>query len=159
MTAMTDADKNARYERVAKEIASVIEGENHPITRMATISCLLSQAFDHYYWTGFYLVDPDSPQELIVGPYQGTLGCLRIPFSRSVCGAAARTRKTQIGPNVNAIDDHVACDALSQSEIVVPVIDRSGQLIAVFDVDSTALDSFNDVDGAWLESILSRAFS
>ncbi len=155
---MTDDEKNARYEQVAKEIASVIEGENHPITRMATISCLLSQAFEHYYWTGFYMVDPDKPQDLIVGPYQGTLGCLRIPFSRGVCGAAARTRVTQIVPNVNKIDDHVVCDALSQSEIVVPVIDKAGELIAVFDVDSTALGSFNEVDGAWLESILSDAF-
>lgn len=158
MNAMTDDEKNARYEQVAKEIASVIEGENHPITRMATISCLLSQAFEHYYWTGFYMVDPDKPQDLIVGPYQGTLGCLRIPFSRGVCGAAARTRVTQIVPNVNKIDDHVVCDALSQSEIVVPVIDKAGELIAVFDVDSTALGSFNEVDGAWLESILSDAF-
>lgn len=155
---MTDDEKNARYEQVAKEIASVIEGENHPITRMATISCLLSQAFEHYYWTGFYMVDPDKPQDLIVGPYQGTLGCLRIPFSRGVCGAAARTRVTQIVPNVNKIDDHVVCDALSQSEIVVPVINKAGELIAVFDVDSTALGSFNEVDGAWLESILSDAF-
>ena len=156
---MTDAEKNARYEQVAKEIASVIEGENHPITRMATLSCLLSQAFDHYYWTGFYLVDPDNPQELIVGPYQGTLGCLRIPFSRGVCGAAARSRKTQIVPDVNAFVDHVVCDALSQSEIVVPVINKAGELIAVFDVDSTSLGSFNEVDKNWLESILADSFA
>jgi GAF domain-containing protein len=121
---------------------------------MATASCLLSLAFpDTFFWTGFYVVDPHKPEELVVGPYQGTLGCLRTPFSRGVCGACARGQKTIIVPNVHDFPGHIACDSQTNSEIVVPVFDTSGALFAVLDVDSTQLDSFDDVDRAGLEAI------
>ncbi|WP_395077274.1 GAF domain-containing protein, partial [Hyphococcus sp.] len=83
---MNATEKQARYIEVAKEITSVLEGESNLTARMATVSNILHHAFEHYYWTGFYLVDPDKPRELVIGPYQGTLGCLRIPFGKGVCG-------------------------------------------------------------------------
>jgi GAF domain-containing protein len=142
------------YIQTAREIAAVIEGETNNVARMATVSCLLSEAFENYFWTGFYSVDPEKHEELVVGPYQGTLGCLRIPFSRGVCGAAARTGEIQIVEDVHAFPGHIACDARSRSEIVVPVYAPDGSLFAVFDVDSTQVGSFDEVDAAGLTPIL-----
>ena len=142
------------YKQTAREIAAVLEGETNNVARMATVSCLLSEAFDSYFWTGFYVVDPNKTDELVVGPYQGTLGCLRIPFSRGVCGAAAKTGEVQIVDDVHAFPGHIACDARSQSEIVVPVYGPDGKLFAVFDVDSTEVGSFDGVDAAGLAPIL-----
>jgi len=105
------------YKQTAKEIAAVLEGETNNVARMATVSCLLSEAFETYFWTGFYVVDPKKPEELVVGPYQGTLGCLRIP-------------------------------------IVVPVYGPDGKLFAVFDVDSSEIGSFDEIDAAGLAPIL-----
>lgn len=149
---MTKAEK---YAETASEIAAVLDGESNLVARMATVSCLLHQAFDHYFWTGFYVVDPEKNEELVIGPYQGTLGCLRIPFSRGVCGAAARTGEIQIVEDVHAFPGHIACDARSQSEIVVPVFDTDGKLFAVFDVDSTEVGSFDAEDAKGLSAILS----
>ncbi|MFQ5534609.1 MAG: GAF domain-containing protein [Sphingomonadales bacterium] len=148
-----------RYETVAAEIRAVVEGESNVVARMATVSCLLAQAFDHYYWTGFYMVDPEKPEELVIGPYQGTLGCLRIPFGRGVCGAAAASGRTQIVTDVHAFPGHIACDPRSVSEIVVPVFDKSGDLIAVFDVDATEPGVFDDIDRQHLEAIMREAFA
>jgi GAF domain-containing protein len=142
------------YTETAREIAAVLEGETNTVARMATVSCLLHQAFEHYFWTGFYVVDPTKSEELVIGPYQGTLGCLRIPFSRGVCGAAARTGEVQIVEDVHAFPGHIACDARSQSEIVVPVFAPDGSLFAVFDVDSTEIGSFDAEDAAGLQAIL-----
>ena len=150
--------KDARYEAVAEEIAAVLEGEPNDIARMATIAAMLSAAFKHFLWTGFYIVDQDK-DELVVGPYQGTLGCLRIPFGRGVCGAAARTRQSQVVDDVEAFPGHIACDSRSKSEIVVPVVDAQARLIAVFDVDSEKPAAFDEVDRQWLERILLRTFA
>ena len=147
------SDKQQTYERVAKEIAAVIDSEPSSIARYATASCLLSEAFDDFYWTGFYLVDSRKKDELVVGPYQGTLGCLRIPFSKGVCGAAASRKETVIVENVHEFPGHIACDSATNSEIVVPVFTQDGALAAVLDVDSTALGSFDEIDKAGLESI------
>ena len=146
--------KSERYRDVAREIAAVIEGEPSRMARMATASCLLSLAFpESYFWTGFYVVDPHKEAELVVGPYQGTLGCLRIPFSRGVCGACATQKQTLIVPDVHAFPGHIACDSQTNSEIVVPVFDGSGALFAVLDVDSTQRDSFDADDKLGLEAI------
>ena len=142
------------YKQTAKEIAAVLEGETNNVARMATVSCLLSEAFETYFWTGFYVVDPKKPEELVVGPYQGTLGCLRIPFSRGVCGAAAKTREVQIVHDVHDFPGHIACDVRSQSEIVVPVYAPDGSLFAVFDVDSSEVGSFDEIDAEGLAPIL-----
>lgn len=155
---MTPAEKRARYGEVAKEIAATIEGETNLVARMATVSNILHHAFDHYFWTGFYVVDPEKPQELVVGPYQGTLGCLRIPFGKGVCGAAALKRETVIVPDVHEFPGHIACDSRSESEIVAPVFDASGGLVAVFDVDSDKKAMFDDVDRAGIEAILEESF-
>lgn len=152
------ADKAARYAAVAEEIAAVLDREPNLVARMATVASMLANSFDHFFWTGFYLVDPAKPDELVVGPYQGTLGCLRIAFGRGVCGVAAASRKTQVVADVHAFPGHIACDSRSASEIVAPVIDRSGRLIAVFDVDSDRPAAFDELDAEWLERILEQVF-
>lgn len=152
-----DAKKD-RYKETTKEIAAVIDGETNVIARMATVSNILHHAFDHYFWTGFYLVDPEKPEELVIGPYQGTMGCLRIPFGKGVCGAAAAQRKTQRVEDVHAFPGHIACDARSLSEIVVPVLDKKGGLIAVFDVDSDQKAMFDEIDQQALEAIIEQSF-
>ena len=151
--------KQEQYASVAKEIAAVLEGETNLTARMATVSNLLHHAFDHYFWTGFYVVDPEKPDELVVGPYQGTLGCLRIPFGKGVCGTAASAGETQIVDDVHAFPGHIACDARSESEIVVPVRDAQGRLIAVLDVDSDQKAMFDETDGQGLEAILRASFA
>lgn len=141
------------YTDVEMQIAGVLDGEPNRTARLATIACLLSHAFDDFYWTGFYLVDPDKPEELVVGPYQGTLGCLRIAFGRGVCGTAAAERKPQIVADVHAFPGHIACDAASQSEVVVPVFDGD-TLIGVLDVDSARKGAFDQSDAEALERIV-----
>lgn len=153
------ADKAARYAEVEDEILAVLEGEPNRIARMATVSAILADAFPVFFWTGFYVVDPDKAGELVVGPYQGTLGCLRIAFGRGVCGTAARDLKTQIVEDVHAFPGHIACDSRSVSEIVVPVLDAAGQLIAVFDVDATEKAAFDAIDAMALERLLGRVFA
>jgi GAF domain-containing protein len=144
------------YARVGQEIAAVIDGETSIISRMATANCLLSEAFEHYFWTGFYLVDPLKPTELVVGPYQGSLGCLRIPLGRGVCGTCAQSGETLIVDDVHNFAGHIACDSRSQSEIVVPVRNSAGELVAVFDVDSEELSSFDENDKRGLEAIMTK---
>jgi L-methionine (R)-S-oxide reductase len=153
------ADKSARYAEVADEIASVLDGETNLTARMATVASMLASSFDHYFWTGFYVVDPQKARELVVGPYQGTLGCLRIAFGRGVCGAAAETGQTQLVEDVHAFPGHIACDSRSESEIVVPVFDASGELLAVFDVDSDKPAAFDAVDQHGIETILKATFA
>lgn len=151
--------KAERYAQVAEEIAAVLAGEPNRTARMATVAAMLAATFEHYFWTGFYVVDPDKPDELVVGPYQGTLGCLRIAFGRGVCGAAAASGATQLVPDVHAFPGHIACDSRSASEVVVPVFDAQDQLIAVLDVDSTELAAFDEIDVEWLERILRDTFA
>jgi len=153
------AEKQARYAAVAQEIAAVLDGEPNRTARMATVASMLAATFESYFWTGFYVVDPQKAGELVVGPYQGTLGCLRIAFGRGVCGTAAATGQTQIVPDVSAFPGHIACDGRSASEVVVPVFDKAGALIAVFDVDATEPAAFDEVDARWLETILRDSFS
>ncbi|URK18679.1 GAF domain-containing protein [Thalassospira sp. GO-4] len=151
--------KKSLYAEAEKELISITEGETDVTALMATVSCILSEKFDYYFWTGFYVVDPQKENELVVGPYQGTLGCLRIPFGRGVCGTAAATRETQLVADVHAFPGHIACDSRSNSEIVVPVINRDGQLIAVLDVDSVEYGSFDETDRVSLETLMQRIFA
>ena len=152
------ANKAARYAEVEAEILAVLDGEPDRVARMATVSSMLADAFPAFFWTGFYVVDAAKGDELVVGPYQGTLGCLRIPFGRGVCGAAAAERRTQIVEDVHAFPGHIACDSRSASEIVVPVLDPSGALIAVLDVDATEKAAFDAVDAEWLERLMAKVF-
>jgi L-methionine (R)-S-oxide reductase len=140
------------YAQLDAHVRAVLEGVSDPIAGMATISALVHHAFGHL-WTGFYrVVEPGAL--LRVGPYQGTLGCLEITVGRGVCGTAAAERRTVVVPDVHAFPGHITCDARSRSEIVVPVFDRAGALVAVLDVDSAEHDSFDDADAAGLERIV-----
>ena len=142
------------YAELKAEIDSVVVGETYVPARYASAACLLSQAFaPRFFWTGFYVVDPLKPEELVVGPYQGTLGCLRILFSKGVCGACADRKESIIVPDVHAFPGHIACDSRTNSEIVVPVFDANGALAAVLDVDSEQPDAFDEVDRLGLENI------
>ena len=152
------ADKAARYAELAQEIASVLDGEPNRVARMATLASMLHDAFEAFFWTGFYVVDPAKGDELVVGPYQGTLGCLRIAFGRGVCGAAAAAGEVQIVPDVDVFPGHIACDSRSRSEIVLPVRDRDGRLIAVLDVNSDRPAAFDETDAEWLSRILAATF-
>ncbi|WP_143181966.1 GAF domain-containing protein [Thalassospira sp. TSL5-1] len=151
--------KNALYADATKELTSITEGETNVTALMATVCCVLAEKFDYYFWTGFYIVDPVKENELVVGPYQGTLGCLRIPFGRGVCGTVASSRKSSVVEDVHAFPGHIACDSRSNSEIVVPVFDRQGSLIAVFDVDSVETGSFDETDQKALETIMAQVFA
>ena len=148
------ADRATAYSELVAEVAAVVAGETSRTARYATTVSLLKAAFgDRFFWCGFYEVDPLKPRELVVGPYQGTLGCLRIPFGKGVCGASALARETIIVPDVHAFPGHIACDSRSNSEIVVPVFDASGALAAVLDVDSTAFAAFDQRDADGLEAV------
>jgi L-methionine (R)-S-oxide reductase len=146
------AAKEERYATVREQIEAVLEGERDLLAGMATVVCLLHNAFPYYFWTGFYR--RMGPAELLVGPYQGTMGCLSIAFGRGVCGTAAQERRTVIVEDVDAFPGHIACDSASKSEIVVPVFDAAGGLIAVLDVDSTIPAAFDDTDRRHLEQIV-----
>ncbi len=150
--------KNNLYEQTHREILSVLEDEPNLTARMATVACLLAHDFPENIWTGFYLVDPHKTEELVVGPYQGTLGCLRIPFQKGVCGAAARTGETQVVEDVHTFPGHIACDSRSVSEIVVPVRNSAGELIAVLDIDNPAPSVFDATDKAALEALVKDVF-
>ncbi|HYH80247.1 MAG TPA: GAF domain-containing protein [Longimicrobium sp.] len=149
---MDAAAKEERYREVAMMIESAMEGEPDLLAGMTTVVCLLHNAFPYFYWTGFYR--RVGPARLLVGPYQGTMGCLEIQFASGVCGAAARERRTQLVTDVHAFPGHIACDSASASEIVVPVLDARGDLIAVLDVDSTVPAAFDETDQRWLEHIV-----
>lgn len=143
--------KDEAYRQLAQHARAVLEGVDDDVAAMATMSCLVHHAFGHL-WTGFYRVV--SPTLLRVGPYQGTLGCLEIRFGKGVCGAAAAKGETQVVADVHAFPGHITCDGRSASEIVVPVFDRAGGLIAVFDVDSAEKGTFDEVDRRHLEALM-----
>ncbi len=151
MLDLRDVPKVQAYAELQRVIESVLSGVTDEIAAMATISSLIHHGFGHL-WTGFYRVV--EPGLLRVGPYQGTLGCLEIPFGSGVCGAAARARRTIIVPDVRDLTDHIVCDARALSEIVVPVIDGDERLIAVFDVDSERISAFDEEDQRGLERIV-----
>lgn len=151
--------KAERYAQLETDILAVLEGEPDRVARMATVACMLAQAFEDFFWTGFYVVDPARGDELVVGPYQGSLGCLRIAFGRGVCGTAAAERRTQVVPDVHAFPGHIACDSRSNSEIVVPVFGPDGDLIAVLDIDSERYGAFDDADAEALERLVRRVFA
>lgn len=151
--------RESRYKILLKEIMSVVSGEPDLIARMASVTSLLHHSFDEFLWTGFYLVDQTNPKELVIGPYQGTRGCLRIPIGKGVCGAAAESGTVQIVKDIHTFPGHIACDARSNSEIVIPVRNPNGDLIAVLDIDSERFGDFDEVDARGLQSIVDAVFS
>ena len=145
------------YTALIKTIASLTESEDDVIALMATVVCELHHSDDRFDWTGFYRVT--SPEILKIGPYQGGHGCLQIPFTRGVCGAAARLGETQLVPDVKAFADHIACANSTRSELVLPVWDRAGTLLAVLDIDSDQFDAFTVLDADALAEILATVFA
>ncbi len=146
----------ADYPALAARIAALTEGESDAVALMATLACELHHADGRFDWTGFYRVV--APGLLKIGPYQGGHGCLVIPFGRGVCGAAARERRVQIVDDVDAFPDHIACSSGTRSEIVLPVFDGTGELIAVLDIDSDRPAAFDTADAEALAAILAQVF-
>lgn len=144
------------YDELAANIASLCHGETDTIALMATVVCELHHAHPLTDWTGFYRVV--GPELLKIGPYQGGHGCLVIPFSRGVCGAVARTEKALIVPDVDAFPGHIACASSTRSELVLPVWNGGGTLLAVLDLDSNTPAAFNETDAARLTAILADVF-
>lgn len=149
---LRDRRKAEAYATLREMQSALLAGHRDPIAAMATTSALVHHAFGHL-WTGFYrVVEPG--RLLRVGPYQGTLGCLDIAFGRGVCGTAAAERRTVIVPDVHAFPGHIACDGRARSEIVLPVVDGTGALLAVFDVDSEHVACFDDEDARGLAALM-----
>ena len=153
---MTNDEKAKIYADCLLKLKGLLEGEQDDIVKMASISSVLHQAFEQFYWTGFYrMIDG----VLVIGPYQGTPACIRIAVGKGVCGVAAETGETQIVDDVHSFPGHIACDAASASEIVIPVRNSvDGEMIAVLDIDSTSQKSFDDIDADHLESIIAQFF-
>lgn len=145
---ISNGTKAERYALLTRQIEAVVAGENDPIARMANVASMIHHTFD-FWWTGFYRVVGN---ELILGPFQGTLACTRIAFGRGVCGTAWREERTIVVPDVEQFEGHIACSSASRSEIVVP-IRQGGQIIGVLDIDSRELATFDSIDQEWLEQI------
>ena len=145
-----EGSKADRYAALLPQIESVLEDEPDPIARMANMAAMLHETF-RWWWTGFYRVIGD---ELVLGPFQGPLACTRIRRGRGVCGTAWDKDETQIVPDVDKFPGHIACSSASRSEIVVPVHDAQGHVIAVLDIDSAELATFDETDKEWLEKMV-----
>ncbi|MFU8881527.1 MAG: GAF domain-containing protein [Rhodobacterales bacterium] len=145
------------YTELAKTIGALTAGETDTVALMATVTCEVHHSDARFDWTGFYRVT--APELLKIGPYQGGHGCLVIPFSRGVCGAAARTGQVQLVPDVDAFPGHIACASSTRSELVLPVFNGSGALLGVFDIDSDQPDAFTPQDAKALQSILADVFA
>ncbi|MBF6273850.1 MULTISPECIES: GAF domain-containing protein [Nocardia] len=149
MSATDDHTDDERYRELAASARSLLAGEHDRIANAANLSALVYHGLPGLNWVGFYFYDG---RELVVGPFQGRPACVRIGLDRGVCGAAARTRRTQRVADVHAVPDHIACDPVSRSELVVPLVSE-GALLGVFDLDSPELDRFGPVDQRGLEEI------
>ncbi|WP_313236692.1 GAF domain-containing protein [Sporosarcina ureae] len=139
-----------KYAQLATQLDALVSGEPNVYANLSNASALLNQFFDRINWVGFYLMDGD---ELVLGPFQGLPACIRIPLGRGVCGTVAKTREGLVVPDVNAFPGHIACDAASRSEVVVPLI-KDGEVFGVLDIDSPELDRFTEDDLAGLTQVV-----
>lgn len=149
--------KRINYTRISATLAALTEGETDEVALMATMACEVHHADERFDWTGFYRVT--APELMKIGPYQGGHGCLQIPFSRGVCGAAARTGEVQLVEDVEAFPGHIACASSTRSEIVLPVHRADGTLIGVLDIDSDQPAAFNAEDAKGLAALLGQTFA
>jgi L-methionine (R)-S-oxide reductase len=152
---MDESKKEGRYQRIISQLEGLLTKTTDPVARMATIAAVLSHKFDYFFWCGFYIVHDD---KLIVGPYQGPVAC-QVLQGTGVCLAAVNQNKSIVVPDVHKFPGHIACDSRSNSEIVVPVRNPEGHIMAVLDVDSVAFGSFDQVDRAQLEVIAAMVYS
>lgn len=155
-TLLTTAERIARLEQALPQIRAVLDGEKDAVAIESTLACLLWETLVQTNWCGFYRRVAE--RTLAVGPYQGTMGCLRIDFERGVCGACARTCQVQLVPDVSQFADHIACDDRTRSELVIPVV-VGGELRAVLDLDSPHLDAFAPAEAELLVSLLADVFA
>lgn len=166
---ITATQKENIYQEIIPQIKAITEGERDLIANMANISAVIKEAFN-FWWVGFYLVKPTGDRmipkenipesnsmdaELVLGPFQGPLACTRIKYNHGVCGTTWKERKTIIVPDVEQFPGHIACSSLSRSEIVVPMFGLHGEVIAVLDIDSKDLETFDHIDAKYLEQITS----
>ena len=143
-------NKEEKYQLLYKQIQLLVEGETDAVSVMANVSAAIQETMQ-FFWTGFYVVHG---QELHLGPFQGSVACMHIPFGRGVCGTAWQRAETVIVPDVEQFPGHIACSSLSRSEIVVPVFNAAHAVVAVLDIDSRELNTFDEVDREWLEQIV-----
>ena len=152
----TAAELAPDYTMLARQVASILEGERDLVANASQFAAFIYDTVADLNWAGFYLTRPTKTgagQELLVGPFQGKVACARIPFGRGVCGAAAEQRKTMLVPDVHAFPGHIACDSASNAEIVIPLI-KDGVVLGVFDIDSPSLNRFTETDQAGLEALV-----
>lgn len=148
---MTKTQKAGRYTRIYQQLEDLLKDRPNAYACMSTIAAVLHNKMDYFFWTGFYLIDEC---ELIIGPYQGSLACIKLKKDTGVCWAGINTGKTVVVPDVHLFPGHIACDSRSNSEIVIPVRTSKGTIIGVLDVDSKEYNSFDDTDAEWLEKIV-----
>jgi GAF domain-containing protein len=156
-------EKAEKYRLLDRQVAALLEGETDVIAKMANVAAVLHETFG-FWWTGFYRValvgsvgepvEPPSPSELVLGPFQGPVACMHIPFGKGVCGTAWKRNETVVVPDVEQFPGHIACSSASRSEIVVPVHGPDGAVTAVLDIDSDRLATFDEEDKVWLEKIV-----
>lgn len=150
-----ESSKAARYGRIYQQLAKLVEPVASPLSRMATICALLHHKMPAFFWTGFYLLHNG---ELLVGPYQGPLACMRLKQNTGVCWAGINSAQSVVVADVEQFPGHIACSSLSKSEIVVPVVDKSGNVIGVLDIDSKNLNAFDETDRIHLEKIVALIY-
>lgn len=143
-------EKEEKYKLLKQQIEALVAGEDDSVSVMANVSAAIHQEMG-FFWTGFYIVKGD---ELHLGPFQGSVACMHIPFGRGVCGTAWQRAETIVVPDVEQFPGHIACSSLSRSEIVVPLFNASHDVVAVLDIDSRELNTFDDIDRVWLEQIV-----
>ena len=143
-------EKAEKYRLLERQVAALLEGETDVIAKMANVAAVLHETFG-FWWTGFYRVAGD---ELVLGPFQGPVACMHIPFGKGVCGTAWKRNETVVVPDVEQFPGHIACSSASRSEIVVPVYGPDGAVTAVLDIDSDRLGTFDEEDRVWLEKIV-----
>lgn len=143
-------EKEEKYKLLKQQIEALVAGEDDSVSVMANVSAAIHQEMG-FFWTGFYIV---KGKELHLGPFQGSVACMHIPFGRGVCGTAWQRAETIVVPDVEQFPGHIACSSLSRSEIVVPLFNTSREVVAVLDIDSRELNTFDDIDRYWLELIV-----
>ena len=150
-------EKEEKYRLLTEQIKALVEGETDGVAVMSNVCAAIHETMG-FFWTGFYRVMPkvqsdDSDQELVLGPFQGPVACMHIPFGKGVCGSAWQRKETIVVPDVEQFPGHIACSSLSRSEIVVPVFSQAGEVVAVLDIDSKELATFDETDRQYLEAI------
>ena len=148
--------KQGRYDRIIKQLSLLLKDNNGPIARMSTINAVLHHKFEYFFWTGFYILNDD---KLIVGPYQGPVACQKLEKDTGVCWAAINSENSVVVPEVEKFPGHIACDSRSKSEIAIPLKDRNNKIVAVFDVDSLVINSFDEIDSVNLEIIIGEVMT